>query len=450
MTVNKSRTAKKITAVLLAAAMILGSVAFVSPAAEAGSVVIGQATSNEKGGMRGGKAGDQTKDEVALGSWSYSSKKGAYNNWKYLFRAKDPKVAKKMAEAMKAACANDKIGYDASAPDRFSLYDEAAKVSRDLAAVKKKCETTCGQLVGTCIYAAGIPTPRYYDASVIHDDLVKSGQFYKFTDKKHLKKSDLLEPGDVLVSPGVHTVMVVESPNYAGKEAKNGDISDAVKSLIPDDTGSEGPAFTAGKEYQLVYDMNVRKSATTAAKIVKYSSLSDEAKQYSLSIDNTVFAKGTVVTCISTSGNWIKVPSGWICGRQGSNEYIVEYTGSEDQVQLAGEALASAKSSRDKAAAQLEAEKAKEKAKSKSSKTITIKKGKNYKLAKNQSVRKGPGKKYAVKKRSQLTKDAKKHTVSSSKAVLKKGTVVTCLQVKGNWMKIPSGWVCCKKGYITK
>ena len=449
--IGKRKRTMKRTAAMLAVLMLVSGMLMGSAPSDAGSsVVIGQATSNEKGGVRGGKAGDQTGDEVALGSWSYSSKNGAYNNWKYLFRAKDPKTAKKMAEAMKTACANDHIGYDASAPDRFSLYDQAKKVNWDLSKIKKNCETTCGQVVGVCIYAAGIPTPRYYDASVIHDDLVASGKFYKFTDKKHLKSKDLLEPGDILVSPGHHTLMVVDSPNYAGKEAKTKGIPSSASPAATAVSSTDSPSFVAGKDYQLTDNMNVRSSAGTSGKIVKYSSLSEEAKKYSVSTDNAVFCKGTVVTCIKTSGDWIKVPSGWICGKSGSTSYAVEYTGSTSQVKLAGDALTSAAKAREamQAAAQKTAAQS-TKNKSKSS-AVKVKKGKTYKMAKAQYVRKGPGKSYAIKKRSKLSKDAKKHAYSGSKARLKKGTEVTCLEVKGKWMRIPSGWISCKKGYITK
>lgn len=58
-------------------------------------------------------------------------------------------------------------------------------------------------------------------------------------------------------------------------------------------------------------------------------------------------------------------------------------------------------------------------------------------------VRSGAGTKYAAKTYSQLTANAKKNAYSNG--CLKKGTKVTCQQVKnvGNdiWMKIPSGWI---------
>lgn len=72
--------------------------------------------------------------------------------------------------------------------------------------------------------------------------------------------------------------------------------------------------------------------------------------------------------------------------------------------------------------------------------------GKTYTLQANMKVRTGAGTSYRQKKRSELTADGRKHAQNFTYAVLKKGTRVTCLQIAGNWMKIPSGWVCCKQG----
>ena len=70
------------------------------------AVIIGSARIDENGRAHGGKAGDQTGKEVSTQNW-YKHSKG----WVVL-RAKDPKKAAKIAQAMRAACANDNIGYD--------------------------------------------------------------------------------------------------------------------------------------------------------------------------------------------------------------------------------------------------------------------------------------------------------------------------------------------------
>ena len=79
----------------------------------------------------------------------------------------------------------------------------------------------------------------------------------------------------------------------------------------------------------------------------------------------------------------------------------------------------------------------------KSDEAPSYKLGNTYTLQVNLNVRTGAGTNYSKKKKSALTADAQKHSTSSG--VLKKGTRVTCKQVKivgGNtWIKIPSGWI---------
>ena len=72
--------------------------------------------------------------------------------------------------------------------------------------------------------------------------------------------------------------------------------------------------------------------------------------------------------------------------------------------------------------------------------------GSTYILQTNLKVRTGPGTNYRQKKRSELTANAKQHAQSGTYAVLKKGTKVTCQGIIGNWMKVPSGYLCIKQG----
>ena len=51
-----------------------------------------------------------------------------------------------------------------------------------------------------------------------------------------------------------------------------------------------------------------------------------------------------------------------------------------------------------------------------------------------------------TKKRSELTPDGKRHARAGIYAVLAAGTRVTVLEVRGNWARIPSGWVCIWQG----
>lgn len=75
-------------------------------------------------------------------------------------------------------------------------------------------------------------------------------------------------------------------------------------------------SFTTGKTYTLLYNMNVRKSANGS--ILKYSSLTDNAKKNAVKGSNAVLKSGTKVTCKGSktvAGKvWVKIPSGWIAG----------------------------------------------------------------------------------------------------------------------------------------
>ena len=78
------------------------------------AVTIGNARISEFGTVNG-KRGDQTGKEVMTQSFASGGK------WEYCIRPKSVTAAKKIATAMKQACANNNIGY--SQTDRTSLSD---------------------------------------------------------------------------------------------------------------------------------------------------------------------------------------------------------------------------------------------------------------------------------------------------------------------------------------
>lgn len=455
------KTSKRIAAAALVFVMLFTGIYMLAPlpASAATSVKVGQATSDENGNIRGGKAGDQTGSEVSTGKWSYSSKSGAYNNWKYVIRAKDPSIAVKLADNMKKACQNNHIGYDQQSPDRFTCLDEAKAVGWAIDKIENDCETTCSQIISVCLNAAGISTARYWDASVVYSDLKETGKFNIFTSSEFTASSSMLEPGDILVSPGHHTAMVVESPNAPGSTVNS---------------SSSSTNFKAGLDYQLTEYLYVRTGPGVIYPAKSVSQLTENGKLYATSSDGkAILNKGTVVTCLKTSGNWIQIPSGWICGKEGSQLYLVEYKETASQKALYELALTAKKSAvvtktvtvglkqlrmtvTNTAATTAASAAAAAKATTTSTTTSTavaassfkIQVGKDYVLQQTLNVRTGPGINYKNVKRSNLTADGKRHATKSAKARLKQGTVVTCLEVRGDWMRIPSGWVCCKPGNV--
>ncbi|MBQ6401030.1 MAG: fibronectin type III domain-containing protein [Firmicutes bacterium] len=179
---------------------------------------IGQAAGDEHWNTTGGKAGDQTGSEVATSNWSYSSKKGSYNNWRVIVRFKNATLANRAATAMEAACANNHIGYDQKpAGGRGELRLLAQKANWDMSKITKNCEVSCSPLVGACVNCAGI-TPAFTGGnkapgstgnSDFLNPLMATGYFVKITDSKTLTTEIYLQRGDILISPGRHTAMVL-------------------------------------------------------------------------------------------------------------------------------------------------------------------------------------------------------------------------------------------------
>lgn len=200
------------------------------------AVIIGSARQDERGHYSGGKAGDQTGREVSTQNF-YNHSKG----WNIL-RAKDNKVAEKLAEAMKIACGNNNIGYDQSG--RYGVIKHGIK-----AKVKTECD--CSSLVRACIiYATGTDVGDFNtenERSVI----LKSGLF---DDMGSYHAGFVLRNGDILVTRTKgHTAIVVSGakkskgkyyPKYTGS---SNSIVEALKAVGEDDVSKEHRAEIAKK-----------------------------------------------------------------------------------------------------------------------------------------------------------------------------------------------------------
>ena len=163
------------------------------------SVNIGHARLDENAKVKGGKAGDQTGKEVVSRAW--------YNgDWITVFRAKNAKVAEKIAKAMEQACANNNIGYDQG--QRITLYEQAKKLNWDISKIATKCECDCSSLVSVCINAAGISISKDMYTGNQSALLQGTNKFDTLTEGKYLTKPDNLKRGDILLGPG-HTAIVL-------------------------------------------------------------------------------------------------------------------------------------------------------------------------------------------------------------------------------------------------
>jgi hypothetical protein len=164
-------------------------------------VKIGHASLDENNKTKAGNAGDQTAREVVIRDWYRRS-----GGWTTVFRAKDNKIAEKIAKAMEQACTNDKIGYDQN--QRTTLYKEAKAVKWDISKIVNRCECDCSSLVSVCINAAGINISKDMYTGNQKTVLQATGKFEVLTDSKYLVKPDYLKRGDIILGKG-HTVIVL-------------------------------------------------------------------------------------------------------------------------------------------------------------------------------------------------------------------------------------------------
>lgn len=199
---------------------------------------IGQASIGDGGKAHGGKAGDQTGGEVKISNW-YKYSKG----WNVVIRAKSRDKAHKMAEAMKAACNNNNIGYDQW--ERETLLTQVKKVGNDFSKVTTPTETDCSALVATVIVATGteeskMRNPERKNALAYTGDLKQlcaaTGEFDILTDSKYLNSSDYLLEGDIILNERYHVIMAIENGSASSttptvRDLKKGCKGDDVKEL---------------------------------------------------------------------------------------------------------------------------------------------------------------------------------------------------------------------------
>lgn len=201
------------------------------------AVIIGSARHDEHGNCySGGKAGDQTGQEVSTQNF-YNHSKG----W-YVLRAKDDRVAEKLAEAMQIACGNKNIGYDQS--ERYGIIKHGINT-------KVKTECDCSSLVRACIIYASGKDVGDFNTSNERSVILKSGLF---KDVGSYKQGDTLYNGDILVTRTKgHTVIVVSGakksktkyyPKYNGN---SNSIVEALKAVGEDDVSKEHRAEIAKK-----------------------------------------------------------------------------------------------------------------------------------------------------------------------------------------------------------
>ena len=282
------------------------------------SVYVGSARIDERGKISGGRVGDQTGKEVAYQPYYVHSK-----GW-YVLRAKNASHRSRIAYAMKAACDNNKIGYDQT--NRNGLYNAVKSKGFDPAKCTTATETDCSGLVRVCVsYATGKYIPDFNTSSEL-SVLKGTGLFDVYKDSAHCASSAHLMNGDILVTKTKgHTVVVISgaagsssgssssgsSSSSSSSVLKKGSKGEAVKALQRNLNtaigaglsvdGSFGPAcYEAVKKFQSKYGLSVDGIAGPATQKKLSDVIASKSSSGSSSSSSSVLKKGSKGEAVKT------------------------------------------------------------------------------------------------------------------------------------------------------
>ena len=156
---------------------------------------IGSARIDERGKLTGGKAGDQTGKEISEQNFYVHSK-----GW-YIIRPQSEAHAQKIAERMRAACANPNLGYD---------QNQRTGVIKNGIDSKTPTECDCSALVRACVKEATGTDPGNFTTANEKGMLLATGLFDSLTYKAGVQ----IYPGDILVTKSKgHTVICTQGPS---------------------------------------------------------------------------------------------------------------------------------------------------------------------------------------------------------------------------------------------
>lgn len=184
------------------------------------NVRMGHASISENNSAHG-TAGDTTKKEVCERKW--------YNKpWDYIAIYPDAAVRERMALAVEAGCANDKIGYSQSG--RNTLNAQAKAVSYDLSKITINCNTDCSAFMNVCAVASGSPDVSYgtngWTTSNMKSKLQKAG--YKIVDDPFLvSDAKYCVRGAIYVKASAHTACGLDNGTEYAKTLAAAQVADA-------------------------------------------------------------------------------------------------------------------------------------------------------------------------------------------------------------------------------
>ncbi|MBB3171815.1 endolysin-like domain-containing protein [Parvibacter caecicola] len=174
-------------------------------------VQIAQASIDERGKGRGGKAGNQSGTELNI--------RAAYDaNWHTLVVWKDAARGIRCANAAKGAVGNRHIGYDMD--ERNTILPLAEAAGWDLAKITTDCECDCSSLASVCAIAAGAEKAVMYAGGNLAytgnlaERLEKTGLVTVHRGLTYAQMLAKATAGSIFVS-NAHTVIVVSGATAA-------------------------------------------------------------------------------------------------------------------------------------------------------------------------------------------------------------------------------------------
>ena len=176
--------------------------------------MISNSGGDERGGIYGGYAGDQTGNEWNIISW-YS------RPWTCVLRHPDPKVRETIASLAEAAANNNNIGYDQW--QRTTYWQQLQKAKYNPAKITVACESDCsaGVTANTKAtgYILGIEKLKALPETLYTGNMranFRNAGFTVLTDSKYLTSDAYLLRGDILLNDSCHTATNLTNGSKAG------------------------------------------------------------------------------------------------------------------------------------------------------------------------------------------------------------------------------------------
>ena len=162
---------------------------------------------DERGGFRGGRAGDNTGMEWRLCNWYPYP-------WDTMLRYPVPAVRHWMGDQARAAARNDHIGYDQA--ERMSFWYNLQLAGYDAAKIENNCEADCSSGVLAIAKAAGyhfgidaLKGVNAYGYTGNEESILRSAGFEVYKSAQYLSSCNYLDNGDILLNTTHHTAFNV-------------------------------------------------------------------------------------------------------------------------------------------------------------------------------------------------------------------------------------------------